>query len=137
VIDLVAGQTTVVIVFSVITGLALVITTVGFAWVFFAAFDDFERNVRDVQRFVELTEEARSLVPAGLPLFDREKAAATTASIGRFLAKKDEARRALWQPRSLAGPSGAHRRAPRELDPAFRDRGVLSGTARSSTPGNR
>jgi hypothetical protein len=46
----------------------------------------------DVQRFIALTEEARSLVPAGLPLFDGEKAAATTAALVRLPAKKDEAR---------------------------------------------
>ena len=55
--------------------------------------------VRDVQRFLELTEEARSLVPPGLPLLDPERAEATTAAIGRFQAKKEEARRALWASR--------------------------------------
>jgi hypothetical protein len=39
------------------------------------------------------------LVPAGLPLFDSEKAAATTDAIIHFQAKKDEARRALWASR--------------------------------------
>ena len=52
-------------------------------------------DIADVQRFTELTEEARGLVPPGLPLLDSQKAEATTAAIVRFQAKKEEARRAL------------------------------------------
>jgi hypothetical protein len=99
-IDLVASEATVLIVFGAISGLALLLTTVAVVWVFYTAFDDYEGSVRDVQRFIKLTDEARSLVPNGLPLFDQERAAATTTAIGRFSARKDEARRALWQPRA-------------------------------------
>jgi hypothetical protein len=52
-----------------------------------------------VQRFIELTDEARAMLPRGLPLFDPEGAAETSAAIVRFQAKKDEARKALWQSR--------------------------------------
>jgi hypothetical protein len=53
-------------------------------------------EIADVERFVELTEEARGSLPPGLPLLDRDKEAATTDAIVRFQAKKEEARRALW-----------------------------------------
>jgi hypothetical protein len=99
-IEPLVAQANVVIVFSAITGLVLALTTAGAIWVFFKVFDDYERNVRDVQRFIELTDEARSLVPPGLPLLHPERAAATADAIGRFQAKKHEARQALWQPRS-------------------------------------
>jgi hypothetical protein len=65
--------------------------------VFYALFGGDEDDARDVQRFIELTEEARSLVPPGLPLLSSDPA--TTAAIARFQAKKDEARRALWASR--------------------------------------
>ena len=69
-IDLVASEATVLIVFGAISGLALLLTTVAVVWVFYTAFDDYEGSVRDVQRFIKLTDEARSQVPTGLPLFD-------------------------------------------------------------------
>jgi hypothetical protein len=61
-----------------------------------AVFDGDADDVTDVQRFIALTREARSLLSADLPLFDGKKAAATTAALVRFQAKKDEARHALW-----------------------------------------
>jgi hypothetical protein len=67
--------------------------------VYLAVADGGAADIKDVQRFIELTEEARRLVPPGLPLFDSRKAAATTAAIVRFQAKKEEARRALWASR--------------------------------------
>jgi hypothetical protein len=99
-IEVLVAQTSVVIVLSAITGLVFALATAGAIWVFFKVFGDYEGNIRDVQRFIELTNEARSLVPPGLPLLDRERAAATADAIGRFQAKKDEARRALWNPRT-------------------------------------
>lgn len=115
-IGLVVADVTVVIVVSAITGLAVLLAAAAVVWVFFAAFGDYEDNVRDVQRFIELTNEARSLLPAGLPLFDQEKAAAATVAIGRFSAKKEEARRAIWQPRAGreegTGPATAARPQP-------------------------
>jgi hypothetical protein len=105
-IELLVAQTSVVIVLSAITGLVFALATAGAIWVFFKVFGDYEGNVRDVQRFIELTNQARSFVPPGLPLLDRERAAATADAIGRFQAKKDEARRALWNPRTR--PAAAH-----------------------------
>jgi hypothetical protein len=70
----------------------------------FVVFDGGADDVADVQRFVELTEDARRSLPQGLSLFDTDKAQAATAAIARFQAKKEEARRALWASRE-------HRRA--------------------------
>jgi hypothetical protein len=64
-----------------------------------AVFDGGADDIADVQRFVELTEEARRSLPTGLPLFDPDRAEGTTAAIVRFQAKKEEARRALWASR--------------------------------------
>ena len=79
--------------------LLFAITTVALVAVFFTVFDGGPDDIADVQRFIELTEEARRLVPPGLPLLDREKGAATAAAIAEFQAKKAEARRALWASR--------------------------------------
>jgi hypothetical protein len=99
VIQLVATDTTVVIVFSAVTGLALALTTAFVAWIFFAVFEGSEENVRDVQRFTQLTDEARALLPSGLPLLDPDGGTEASAAITRFLAKKEEARKALWESR--------------------------------------
>src|SRR4029450_3157752 len=107
-IEPLVAQANVVIVFSAITGLVLALITAGAIWVFFKVFDDYEGNVRDVQRFIELTNEARSLVPPGLPLLDPERAAATSEAIGRFQAKRDEAR-----PGPLSGIRSGRPRRPR------------------------
>src|SRR5262249_60520412 len=72
-----------------------------------APFDGDPGGVADFPRFIARTEEARSLVPPGLPLFDAEKATATTAALVRFQDKKDEARRALWASRDGRPPSRA------------------------------
>ncbi|HEX2434720.1 MAG TPA: hypothetical protein VHI55_12305 [Gaiellaceae bacterium] len=90
-----AGQTALWLAF----GLAVVVpftiaVSVGVA-ALFVAFDGSAGNIGEVQRFIELTDEARGLVPPGLPLLDSDKGAATTAAIVDFQAKKDEARRAL------------------------------------------
>jgi len=80
-------------------GFVFVLAVLALLAVVLVAFGGDADDVADVERFISLTEEARSLVPAGLPLLDREKAAATTAALVRFQAKKDEARRALWASR--------------------------------------
>ncbi len=98
-IQLVATETTVVIVFSAVTALTPVLTTLFVAWIFFAVFEGGEDSVSDVQRFIELTDEARALLPSGLSLFDPDGASESSAAIARFQAKKDEARKALWQSR--------------------------------------
>jgi hypothetical protein len=95
-----AGQTALWLAF----GLAVVVpfaiaVSVGVV-AFFLAFKGSAENIGEVQRFVQLTEEARRVVPPGLPLLDGDEAAATTAAIVDFQAKKDEARRALWASRN-------------------------------------
>ena len=94
-----AGQTAVLLGLGLAAGLVALAVWALLA-VFFVVFDRDADHVADVRRFVALTEEARSPVPAGLPLFDAEKAAATTAALVRFQATKDEARRALWASRN-------------------------------------
>lgn len=102
-----AGETAVWVAFglAVVAPFAIALF-VGVAGLF-VAFEGSAGNIGEVQRFIELTDEARGLVPAGLPLLDRDNAAATTAAIVDFQAKKDEARRALWASRNghRAGPS--------------------------------
>src|SRR5262245_6183499 len=95
-----AAQTALWLGIGVTAGVLVALALFALFAVFFAVFDGDDDDIADVQRFIALTEEARSLVPPGLPLFDDEKAAATTAAILRFQAKKDEARRALWASRA-------------------------------------
>jgi hypothetical protein len=121
---LLPAQTALWLALGLATGLLFAISVLALFAVYFAVFagDD---DSADVQRFIELTEEARRLVPPGLPLFDSEKAAVTTAAIVRFQGKKDEARRALWATRdrhraiAIAEPE-TPRRAPSVItrDPA-------------------
>jgi len=106
-VTLLAGQTALWLGLGLAGGFLLVLTLLPLLAVILAVFDGDAGDIADVQRFIELTEEARSLVPPGLPLFDREQATATTAALVRFQEKKDEARRALWasrdgRPRSRA-----------------------------------
>jgi hypothetical protein len=68
--------------------------------------------VEDVERYIELTGAARGVIPPGPAFSDPE--GATSAAIGGFLAKKEEARQALWASR----PSRAHDRAAHEAMPA-------------------
>jgi hypothetical protein len=112
---LLAGQTALWLWLGLATVFLLVLAVLALLAVALAVFDGDADDVADVQRFIALTEEARSLVPAGLPLFDGEKAAATTAALVRFQEKKDEARRALWAsrdglPRSRAQKPGRRTR---------------------------
>jgi hypothetical protein len=81
--------------------------------------------VGDVQRFIELTAEARASFPDGSLLSDPR--GETSAAIGPFLAKKDEARRALWESRdrsTLDEEEAAHDLAARRL--ANEDRGAAA-----------
>jgi hypothetical protein len=110
-IELAASETTVLIAVGTATALVFALVTLIVIVAVFAVFDGSEEAVRDVQRFVELTEEARSLLPSGPALADPNGEA--SAAIGRFLSKKEEARRALW--RSRQTPSGKRpggRRSP-------------------------
>ena len=108
---LLAGQTALWLGLGLAGAFLFVLTLLPLLAVILAVFDGDAGDVADVQRFIELTEEARSLVPPGLPLFDGEKAAATTAALVRFQEKKDEARRALWASRD--GRPGSRTTKPR------------------------
>jgi hypothetical protein len=113
-------------------GLATALLFAAGTWVvgvvFFAVFDAGEDDAADVQRFVALTEEARGLVPPGLPLFDADKSAATTEAIERFRAKKDEAR---------PGTLGVARPPPLRHPSNFGRRGMACPSARNSNCGFR
>jgi FAD/FMN-containing dehydrogenase len=98
-ISLLAVQTPVWVGLALATVALWAVAIWALAVLYFAAFDGGDDDIADVQRFIDLTEEARALIPPGLPLFDVEKAAVTTTAIDRFLAKKEEARAALWESR--------------------------------------
>jgi hypothetical protein len=100
-----ARRNDVLVVFSVVAVVAVALTMLLVVVVFFAVCDGDEDAVRDVQRFVELTEEARSLLPGGYTLSDPN--GETSAAIGQFLAKKEEARQALWESRQSRAAEGA------------------------------
>lgn len=103
-IQLVASETSVVIALSAATTLGIAITTLIVVVAFYAVFGDGEEAARDVQRFVDLTEEARALLPGGPVLAD--PSGETSAAIARFRARKDEARRALWASRQESSVIG-------------------------------
>jgi hypothetical protein len=94
-----ATETALWLTLGLATGLSAALAALVAIALYFAVFDGGAEDIADVQRFIDLTQEARRSVPPGLPLFDGGKAAATTAAIVRFQAKKDEARRALWASR--------------------------------------
>ena len=108
---LLAGQTALWLGLGLAGSFLFVLTALPLLAVTLAVFDGDAGDVADVQRFIALTEEARSLVPPGLPLFDAGKAAATTGALVRFQEKKDEARRALWASRD-GRPRSRARRPP-------------------------
>jgi hypothetical protein len=97
---LLSTETAVLLAVGLTTGLLLAVAVLALAVVYLALFDGGDDDVADVQRFIELTEQARSLVPSDLPLLDSEKA---SAAIVPFQIKKDEARRALWASRRRRG----------------------------------
>ena len=96
---LLADQTTLWLALGVMAVVLLAIVVFALFKVFFAVVGGDADTIADVEHFIELTEEARQMVPRGLPLFHSESGAATTAALVRFQAKKDEARRALWASR--------------------------------------
>jgi hypothetical protein len=93
---LLSTETAVLLAVGLTTALLLAVAVIAMTVVYLALFDGGDDDVADVQRFIELTEQARSLVPPDLPLLDGEKA---SAAIVRFQIKKDDARRALWASR--------------------------------------
>ena len=88
---------------SVTAGLLLIVPGLALAWlVLRRCIDDpssYGPAVRDVQRFIELTERSRMETRSAprLPLLDPEGGAAASAAINRALVVKDAARRALWE----------------------------------------
>jgi hypothetical protein len=66
------------------TGLLFGIAAFALFTVSFTLFDADADDIADVEHFIKLTEEARQMVPRGFPLFDGEKAAATTAALVRL-----------------------------------------------------
>jgi hypothetical protein len=94
-----AGQVAVWLTVGIATGLLAAISSLAVVAGYLAVIEG-SAVVADVQRFKDLTEEARLLgSPSSAPSQGGDKAAAATAAIVRFQAKKDEARRALWASR--------------------------------------
>lgn len=90
---------TVVNVTIVLVSAAGIAFAFGTAGLFVLAFDP-DAAVRDVQRFIELTEEARAGLARDFEPGISADAAAT--AVDRFLAKKEQARRALNRARVTA-----------------------------------
>jgi hypothetical protein len=136
-IELAASETTVLIAVGAATALVFALGTLIVVAAVFAVFDGSEEAVRDVQRFVELTEEARSLLPRGPALADPNGEA--SAAIGRFLSKKEEARRALWGSRQTPSgkrpEGGDRRRVPGARKHSWGHLRSPSAVARTGHPG--
>ena len=130
-IQLATSETTVLIAVSVATALVFALGTLIVVAVAFAVFAGGEEAVRDVQRFVELTEEARSLLPSGPALADPN--GETSAAIGTFLSKKEEARRALWGSRQTPSRKTTGRRRWPECEGRPVERGAMCGACRPSS----
>lgn len=120
-IELAASETTVLIAVGAATALVFALGTLIIIVAVFAVFDGSEEAVRDVQRFVELTEEARSLLPRGPALADPN---------GRPAPRSDGFSR---RRRRRVEPSGGHVRPHQEND----RRAAIAGEfqALASTPG--
>jgi hypothetical protein len=101
-----AVQTAVWLMLGIATGLVAAITVLAVVAVYLAVIEG-GTPVADVQRFKDLTEEARRLASPSSAPPDGDTAAATTAAIVRFRAKKDEARRALWASRDAQRAAAA------------------------------
>jgi hypothetical protein len=97
-----ALQTAVWLTLGIATAVFAAITLLAVVAVYLAVIEG-GTPVADVQRFKDLTEEARRLASPS----DGDTAAYTTAAIGRFQAKKDEARRALWASRDAERSAAA------------------------------
>jgi hypothetical protein len=95
VVSLIAGDTSVVIILGALAAITFAALVAIAGAVVFAIGDG--DPVADAQQYIELTEDARRLIPPGPAFSDPE--GATTAAIGRFLATKEEARQALWASR--------------------------------------
>jgi hypothetical protein len=100
VIEVFSSGSTAVIVSGAATALALGITALLVGLIVVVAGSGGEGAVRDVQRDLALTQEAHSIIPHGSMLADPN--GETSAAIVPFLAKKEEAHRALWASASEA-----------------------------------
>ena len=109
-----ALQTAVWLTLGIATAVVAAISLLAVVAVFLAVIEG-GTPVADVQRFKDLTDEARRLASPSSAPSDGDTAAATTAAIVRFQAKKDEARRALWASRDA-------------------ERAASAGTARGAAP---
>jgi hypothetical protein len=103
-----AAQLAVWLTLGIATGLLAAISALAVVAGYLAVIEG-GAGVAEVQRFKDLPEEARRLASPS----DGETAAYTTAAIGAFQAKKDEARRALWASRDAqrAAAAGSAREA--------------------------
>jgi hypothetical protein len=97
-----AAQLAVWLTLGIATGLLAAISALAVVAGYLAVIEG-GAGVAEVQRFKDLTEEARRLASPS----DGETAAYTTAAIGAFQAKKDEARRALWASRDAQRAAAA------------------------------
>jgi hypothetical protein len=94
-----ASDLTVTVAFGAVGALLVALATFGVDLIIDAVGDG--DAIGDVRRFVELSEAARySLLPHGPLLSDPDGEA--RAAIGELLAKKEQARRALWSSREAA-----------------------------------
>jgi hypothetical protein len=76
------------------------VPVIWLCWRFVQMSDEAVANaVEDVQRFIDLSEEARREMAAAprLPLLDSEGTAVAAAAIDRFRTRKELARKALWR----------------------------------------
>jgi hypothetical protein len=101
-VTLLAGQTALWVWLGLAAGFLFVLATLAL--------------LADVQRFIALTEEARSLVPAGLPLFDGEKggghdrrARAPSSHEGRSSARSLDFAKRAPRNREHKAPATQHR----------------------------
>jgi hypothetical protein len=95
--ELVASELTVAIIFSAVTALVVAITALVAAFLVAAAHSGSDVT-GDVQRFSELSAEADDLLSHGPLLSD--PTGETTAAVNELLARREQARQALWGSRS-------------------------------------
>jgi pimeloyl-ACP methyl ester carboxylesterase len=126
---LIARDTSVAIVVCAIVAIAsAVIGAVAVLIVFALGEGD---PVADVQQYIELTRAAHRLIPSGPVLSDPD--GQTRAGIGPFLAKKEEARRALWA--SRRGSLETRRSRRRDVGPDVRSLDAMSTPAKGGNMG--
>ena len=134
--QLVAGEPAVVLGFGAAAAALVALTTLAAVLVVEVARDG--DDVRgDVQRFVELSAAAHALLPDGPLLSDPQGEA--SAAIGALLARKDEARRALWASSDAILPARRPEPAPATVSrfPEPRPAPAARGAGQASASGAR